>query len=64
MVRRVELGRRVLVLGRRLGIHQPSLGHQAWPVLTGGCRPGLPVLPAGAWAYLPQLEPVGVWKLR
>ena len=63
-VLRVELGRLVLVLvRRRLGI-QPPIGHQAWPVPPGGCRPGLWMLPAGAWAYLPQRAPVGVWELR
>jgi len=53
----------VLVQQRRLGI-PPSLRHQAWPVPTGGWRPGLRMLPAGAWKYLQQCEPVGVWKLR
>jgi hypothetical protein len=64
MVRRVELVRRVLVLGQRRRGMAPSLRHQAWPVPTGGCHPGLPEPPAGAWAYLPQREPVGVWALR
>jgi hypothetical protein len=65
MVRRDELGWLVLVLvqQRRLGI-QPWLRHQAWPVPTAGWRPGLRMLPAGAWTYLQQREPVGVWKLR
>jgi hypothetical protein len=67
MVRRDEPGRLVLVLmlvqQLRLGI-PPSLRHQAWPVPTDGCRPGLRMLPAGAWAYLQQREPVGVWELR
>lgn len=62
MVRRDERGRLVLVK-RRLGI-PASLRHQAWPVPMGGCRPGLRKLPAGAWAYLQQREPVGVWELR
>ena len=52
-----------LVLVRRWRIRQ-SQRHQAWPVPTGGCRPGLRMLPAVAWAYLPQREPVGVWELR
>ncbi len=62
MVRRVELGR--LVLALLLRWLPPSLRHQAWPLPTGGCRPGLRVLPAVAWACLPQREPVGVWGLR
>ena len=69
MVRRVELGRLVLVLLRLvlallLRWLPLSLRHQAWPLPTGGCRPGLRVLPAVAWACLPQREPVGVWGLR
>jgi hypothetical protein len=72
MVRRVELGRLVLVLlvlvllvlALLLRWLPLSLRHQAWPLPTGGCRPGLRVLPAVAWACLPQREPVGVWGLR
>jgi len=69
MVRRVELGRLVLVLLRLvlallLRWLPPSLRHQAWPVPMGGPRPGLRELPAVAWACLPQREPVGVWGLR
>jgi len=78
MVRQVELGRLVLAvqrlvlallqlmllrLVRRWQIPQ-SQRHQAWPVPTGGCRPGLRMLPAVAWACLPQREQVGVWELR
>jgi hypothetical protein len=69
MVRQVELGQLVLALLRlvlRLVRRRipPSQRHQAWPVPTGGCRPGLRMFPAVAWAYLPQREPVGVWELR
>ena len=65
MVRQVELGRLVLALLRLVRRRiPPSQRHQAWPVPTGGCRPGLRMLPAVAWAYLPQREPVGVWELR
>jgi hypothetical protein len=57
MVRRVELERLVLVLVlvlvRRWRI-PPLLRHQAWPVPTGGCRPGQRMIPAVVWAYLPQ----------
>ena len=78
MVRQVELGRLVLAvqrlvlallqlmllrLVRRWRIPQ-SQRHLAWPVPTGGCRPGLRMLPAVAWACLPQREQVGVWELR
>ena len=71
MVRQVELGRLVLALLRlvlrrlvRRRRIPPSQRHQAWPVPMGGCRPDLRMLPAVAWAYLPQREPVGVWELR
>jgi hypothetical protein len=70
MVRRVELGQLVLVLVLlvRRGWWRwripLSLQHQAWPVPMGGCRPALLELPAVAWAYWPQPEPVGVWGLR
>ena len=75
MVRPVELGRLVLAVQRlvlavlklmllRLVLVRQSQRHQAWPVPTGGCRPGLRMLPAVAWACLPQREQVGVWELR
>ena len=77
-MRQVELGRLVLAVQRLvLALLQlmllrlvrrwripPSQRHQAWPVPTGGCHPGLRMLPAVAWACLPQREPVGVWELR
>lgn len=68
MVRRVELGQLVLVPVLRRGWRgwriPLSLRHQAWPVPTGGPRPGPRELPAVAWAYWPRPEPVGVWGLR
>jgi len=70
MVRLVELGQLVLVpvLVMRRGWRRwripPSLRHQVWPVPMGGPRPGPRELPAVAWAYWPQPEPVGVWGLR
>jgi hypothetical protein len=62
MVRLVAMGRLVL-LRWRLGI-PPSERCQAWPVPTAEFRPGLRILPAGAWAYLPASEPAGVWELQ
>jgi hypothetical protein len=66
VLRRLVLALLRLVLRRLVRRRRipPSQRHQAWPVPTGGCRPGLRMLPAVAWAYLPQREPVGVWELR